>query len=218
MHDGDERAVHHRSMDLWDAEGHARAIYERAGCDAANPPTMIGLARSLFGRHAVKRHRPFGTLAACVTNPSTGDVTIFVAPKLPPNRVNFPVAHEIVEWWLRREQHELIELAVDQAAAALMAPRQAFLPLYRELGPSGLADLAETFGTSESMIAMRIGEAAGTPLALVGPTFVRTRGDAWVWPPDAEVRRLAKARSAPPEICRINLADDRRRTLLLAAE
>lgn len=203
-------------MDAWDAEGNALDIYRRAGLDPADPPKIEHLARRLFGVDCITTgSKPFRVKDASVRITADGRVTIYVSRGLSRPRRTFAIAHEIAEWYLRAVVCEWIEHACDQLGAALLAPRQAFLPLYREVGLD-LRELAETFETTETCVGLRIGETTGTPIALLSPAQHRLRGEEWGWPAEIDLRRLARSFGPVRGLRRVQLADDPRRVMLVA--
>lgn len=205
-------------MDVWDAEGNALDIYRRAGVDPSDPPKIEHLARKLFGPESLTTGaKPFRTKDASVRISAEGRVTIYVARGLSRPRRTFAIAHEIAEWYLRTVVCEWIELACDQLGAALLAPRQAFLPLYREVGLD-LRELAETFETTETCVGLRIGETTGIPVAVLSPVVHRLRGEEYGWPAEFELRRLARSFGPLKGLRRVQLLDDPRRVMLVAAE
>ena len=99
-------------------------------------------------------------------------------------------------------------------AAALLAPRPAFLRARRDLGED-LRAVAERFTMTQTGVALRRGEVLGTPLAVIAPARVRVRGpEAWVWPPESTLR--AWARRPLAGLKKTRLTDDPRRVVLEA--
>lgn len=196
-----------------DVEGEAAAIYRAAGADPHEPCSMVRLAQFLLGGDAVQVHAGIGSLA--VFNSAAG--AIWVRSGLAERALNHAVGHELGEWWLRRHHYsaEQIEAACDAIASALVMPRPAFRHAVKALGRN-LPALSEVFVATQSMVALRLGEVTGSPLALVTPRNVRVRGDAWGWPGEDELRRLARAPEVPPGLTRERLSDVRERRVLLA--
>ena len=185
------------------------ALYLRADCDLSNPPGPTQLARRLLGPQAVQEHA--GIRAPAVYVRALG--VIWVRPGLSAVRRCFGVAHELAEWHLSAYAGEDREDVCDTLAASLIAPAPAFRAVLHDVGRS-LPDLARAFVTTQSIVALRLGEVTGSPLALVTPRRVIVRGDAWCWPRD--VRRLA-AGVLPREVERLPVTDASRRVALVAA-
>jgi hypothetical protein len=110
---------------------------------------------------------------------------------------------------------EHTELVADQLAAALLIPRQAFMAIYREVGLD-VAEIARTFGVTETLVGLRFGEVTWTPIAMFSPERLRHRGTDFGWPDEATLRRMLRAEQSIPELRRIEMTDERRRTLLVA--
>ena len=196
-----------------DAEGTARWIYERAGFDPSEPPGPSKLAKALGLKVATAPKRGAWGHGCLVR--LGGEWSIWLAPKLPVEHRAFAVAHELAEWSFRQRDDEATEALCDATAAAILAPRS-FFAAQLERGLPDFSSLAAAFRTTESCVALRLGEVTGRPLALVSPGLVRVRGDDWSWPDADAVRRAAKA----PErhgLTLVRLTDDRRRVVLLAA-
>lgn len=202
-------------QDLADLEGTAAALYRQAGYDDGEPAPVIALATRLLGPGCVQRVHA-GALpgdAALVT--VHGERRIYVRKGLAPARLRFAVAHELAHWALGDCSTGVdLEARCDALAACLVAPRRAFLHALRETDRYHL--LAERFATTESCVALRLGEVTGEPLALVAPLSVRVRGEAYVWPGERELRALA-AKPRTPGIRKAKLRDDRRRVALRAS-
>jgi len=147
-----------------------------------------------------------------------GAPRIYYRSSLAPQRADFVVAHELAHWALGTrltEDENDIESACDALAAALIAPRRAFLDAVRAYG-TRLPRLARAFQTTESLTALRLGETTGEPLALVAPRSVRVRGAMYSWPGESQLRALAAARRSGPGLRNTRLRDDPRRTVLRA--
>jgi hypothetical protein len=132
---------------------------------------------------------------------------------LPPARRNFAVAHELAHWLLRDRAGEETEPACDYLAAALVAPRQAFLKLVQK-HDARFTRLAKAFATSETLVALRFGETTFEPLAVVAPLTVRVRGAAYSWPSEPLLRQFAAM--PKPGLRKAVLKDEPLRTALRA--
>ena len=194
------------------AEEIAHGIYQEAGCDPAEPPGPVALALALG-------------IAVTATPGARGARwcgrrgEILVSPRLSGPALAWSVGHELGERALAAAGYGEPdrEQVADAVAAALVAPRPAFRSALAAFGatPDALSSLAHAFGITQSIAALRIGEVTGRPLALVTPRRVHVRGDAYVWPCEKTVRRVAAGHDPAP-VARWPLSDARRRTLLLA--
>ncbi len=199
--------------DQLELEGIAEAAYCSAGLDPERPH-VARLARALLGPEAIRRGpRPLHGPAALVR---VGEEwRIVLARGLPPLQAVFAVGHELGHWLLRQHGYDGDdeERDADYLAAALLAPRSAFLAARRVLRDD-LPALAATFGMTETAAALRLGEVCRVPLAVVAPQTVRVRGpEGWVWPDEASLRRWARGRPLPG-IRKVRLTDDPRRVVL----
>lgn len=200
-------------MDL-DVEHEARRLYEEADADTCSPPGPLRLARKLGLE--VRRFQGCAAGGDAALVRLHGRPIVFVRRKLSPERLDFAVAHELAEWHLARVGYREIDVedVADAMAGALVAPRDAYRAALREHGAT-FAPLAADFRTTETCVALRLGEVTGRSLVLLGPR-VRVRGDEFAWPPLDELRRVARAGGAPGVEAR-KLGDDSRRVILLAA-
>lgn len=138
-------------------------------------------------------------------------------PGLPPRLEVFAIHHEIAErHFFGRVQREDIESLCDQLAYRLRMPHNAFRELARSVGPNWRA-LSRPFFASQTAAALRYLEVTGTPGVVISQRSLRARGEAWVWPDAAELRRLAKARSLPREVRRHRITDRPGSVVLVAA-
>jgi hypothetical protein len=77
--------------------------------------------------------------------------------------------------------------------------------------------MASALRVSGTLAALRVGEAVGAPVAVIAPGRIHVRGpEEFVWPSEAELRRLARA--GADGLVRVRLADDPRRVVLVVAE
>lgn len=186
-----------------DLEGAALAIYREAGLDPAEPPSAHDLARAILGRHGVQYAR--GILGGAVYQPlPDGREWIFVRPGLPPVVEQMKIFHELSHRHFRGSVDEQLEVLCDQLAYRLRMPQPAFKRLVREVGPA-FELLAKPWGASDTAGALRFLEVTGTPGIVVTTRTVRARGEAWAWPEEQELRRLARARSIPDGISRVRI-------------
>jgi hypothetical protein len=210
------------SQDL-DAEvnGWVDWLYAALGFDPWNPPkNLLLIARALFGVRgvviAVRREMKGDGMIIPEAEPSDALASpwvMYLRPRVSPRRRKWAIAHEIAEWMLRNVRAEPhIEALADRIAAALIAPRQAYLAFHRAYGLD-LPRLAAAFNVTESCMARRFGEATGTPTLLVTPVGRDQRGAPFVFGA-MPVREVAKR----PGVRSIEITDDPRRVLLVAEE
>lgn len=200
-------------MDHWEIEGEAEAILRSVGMDPREDVRTTRLARALG--LSLARAGPLLVPGDAVLVRVGEDWRICLRGRLSPIRARFAVAHEIAEWWLRRNGYtgEDAEQVADRLGAALVAPRQRVVWLVRRV-PS-IKELAAAFEATESLTALRIGEATGEPIALVAPTRVRVRGEPWDWPSEAKLRQVARG-PAPRGLVKVELEGPRRVVLRTA--
>ncbi len=199
-----------------DIEGDATWLYKRAGLDPGTAAPPLWLATELLGPGcvvAVPALRERG--GACLVRVS-GQPRIYYRASLPPVLRDFAIGHELAHWLLgdRIAGERDTEAACDYLAAALVAPRAAFLRAVSKHG-ARFTRLAKAFATSESLVALRYGECTDEPLALVAPRSVRVRGATYPWPSEPLIRELAAI--PKPELRKARLLDDRQRVALRTA-
>ena len=199
-------------LDQADIEGEADRLYRVAGLDSGTAAPIIWLATELLGAGAVvpvhMLREPGG---ACLVRVN-GQARIYFRSRLPPMRRDFAIGHELAHWCLRDAEEGLeLERACDALAAALIAPRAAFLKVVARHG-ARFTRLAKAFATTESLAALRFGETTLEPLALVTPQSVRVRGAVYLWPSEAAIRGLAS--NAKPGLRKAKLHDDPNRCAL----
>ncbi len=208
-------------MDPGDLEGLAEALHREAGLDPADPAGVAKVARGLWRDPAAvelvprdaMRHAP-ASLASV-----NGAWRIYVRRGTPSEQVGFLIGHELAHWALRREGVRFEtegdeEAACDYLGAALVAPRSAFRATLRALGED-VRELADRFGSTETLAILRWGETTGRDLAVVRPGLVRVRGQLnFVWPDEDTVRSWTSGR-VPKGLARTRLDGDRRRFALV---
>jgi hypothetical protein len=209
------RQTGRKMIDIWDHETNATEIYRQAGIDPAEPPGPHALARALMGGGWLS-YLPRLVVGWGFYSPSGLRERIYVRRGLTAIREAWTIYHEIAERHLYREDDPLKERACNQLAACLRAPRQAFLPLVDDVGLD-LPILADAAVCSQTSAAMRYSETVGTPVAIVTPVATHVRGEAFGWPGEHELRRLAKAKTLPHELRRVPITDARGRNALIAA-
>ena len=206
---------HYLRMQAW-IEGTVEQLYGEAGLDYRVGASPVKLARELLGVGSVVTVHASALPGDAELVLLQGKPRIYVRSLLSAQRRNFAVLHELAEWQLQREDYrgEDREDVADALAAALLAPRQRFLSVLRENG-TRFPLLAQRFVSTESLVALRLGEATGEPIALIA-NRVRVRGQEWVWPCECELRRAASGR-APLGIRKARLKDARGRVVLMCS-
>lgn len=200
-------------MEQLTLEGIAEAAYADAKLDA-DRPDVVRLAHRLLGPDAISRGpRPIRSPAALVRLAS--GYRIILSRSMPSAYELHAIAHELGHYLLRTGGHVTPDIdeeaSADYLGAALIAPRRAFLSARRAIGED-LAQLAETFGITETGAALRLGEVTGQPLAVIAPASVRVRGEGWSWPDERTLRRWAQR--PVPGLRKTRLTDDPRRVVL----
>jgi hypothetical protein len=188
-------------------EATAQRLLREAGLPVTERPNPDQLARRLLGSpvrlvppHVLRREAALARVS--------GQWWVFLRSDLAGERRAFALLHEVAHWAIGATA---AEDRCDALAAAMLAPRPAFLQALERHG--SLQTLARAFATTESCVALRLGEATGRPLALVTPSSVRLRGAAYSWPSERDLR----SRTALPGIKRARLRDDRTRAILTAS-
>jgi len=200
-------------LDQADIEGEADRLYRAADLDPGTAAPVIWLASELLGDGSVvavhSLSEPGGGCLARVN----GQVRIYYRSRLPPQRRDFVVAHELAHWALRDSAGGELETeaACDSLAAALIAPRAAFLKVVARHG-AHFTRLAKAFACSESLAALRFGETTLEPLALVAPRSFRVRGADYTWPSERVIREIAAL--PKPGLRKAVLRDDSARVTL----
>lgn len=197
-------------MDLADIEGEAEAIYRAAGFDSDEQAPSVALARRLLGPEAIRNsfadRLPGNGALVRVGN----DWRIYIRAGAEVRVKRFVLLHELAHWALGARA---TEEDCDALAAALLVPRRAFIRHLRSTGVA-LPRLARVFSTTESCVALRLGEATDQPLVLVAPRSVRVRGREWSWPNEESLRALARGHA--PGLKKTRLREDSRRVVLRA--
>lgn len=196
-----------------DIEGTAEALLRAHGFPLDEPPDVEKLAWCALGASNVQ-YVP-GLRVPGRYLPAEG--VIQVRSGMSRRRRRFVVAHELGEWveYRLRYQGEDAERIADAIAAALVVPRRAMQAAVQALGRH-LPDLSDALCASQSVVALRLGEVTGSPLALVTPRNVHVRGDEWSWPGEREIRALARG-ELPRELERVEVTDAAWRAVLVAA-
>lgn len=186
-------------------------VYDLACADIDDPPGPADLARRLLGVDAIRYVEPHKSRSRVAFVGEPGRVLLLVQRGLTCEAETFALAWALASWALWSARHDPRDTSERLVAACIIAPRAAFLAVALALD-GDLPALARAFIATESMIALRIGETRGTPVALVTPQHVRTRGGATAWPHDDAIRTLAKC--GGPGLRAVRLHDDEQRTAL----
>lgn len=169
-----------------DIEGDADALLRSAGLETDEAPDLRRLCVALTGSAPEEaRIRHESELA-----PVNGTWRVFVRRGLLRGRARWLVGHELAELWHRRAGYQGgdVEARCDAMGAALAVPRGAYLRALRVVGDD-LRKLARALDTTESVVALRDGEARGRPVALLRPGGTIVRGVEYGWPRDLERRQ-----------------------------
>jgi hypothetical protein len=198
---------------MFDVETEAIRILEGNNIDPHDAPDPVLLAYCLVGPDNLLRVPNLRVRARYVPARDT----IEVRRGLPVLTEGYAIMHEVAERHLRFEifGSEEVERQANALAAALLVPAPA-LRVALSLHGRTLPQLAGHLRTTESIVALRLGEVTGTPLALVASNWVQTRGDAYGWPDEPELRALARGVRHVRGIDRTELTDTGRRVLLSA--
>lgn len=196
------------------AEAEARYVYELGGCTLDDRPSMLHLAQRALGAANVFVHRGLRATSAYLPRQRQ----IWLRAGLSEVRANFALGHELGEWRLHEIRYEEPdrESVCDAIAGCLVCPRVAFQGAVRVVG-SDFVQLAQGFGTSQTVVGLRYGETTGHPVVVVTERNVHARGGPFEWGDVAQLRRIAGGRIVVPELERRVLTDAPRRVALIAA-
>lgn len=205
-------------MDI-DPDAEARAILESCDMDDGERPHAMRLALRLTGGRVVlvEPAEVWGLGETVLGVDGQHEILVSAAASGPVR--DWVLAHEVGHVQLQRlgfsGTYRETEDAADAIAAALLMPRRAFAQAARLHGLRGFVSLASDFSVTQTAAALRVGEVAGVPVAVVAPTHLRVRGpESWAWGSEEDLRRLARA--GRPGLHRTALTDDVRRVALVA--
>jgi Zn-dependent peptidase ImmA (M78 family) len=189
-------------MDAYEIESAAIEMYRRAGFDPSRPVGPVQLAMALPGL-SVQFAMNMGR-GAQLAHDRDGGVLLRVSNKATPLTRSWMVAHELGELALHRANFvgEHAEQLASNIAAAILAPGPVMCALRSRVG-FDLVTGAKMLRTSQTILALRWGEAFGEHVAIVEGSRVRRRGE--IDASDADLLRIARAGDHP------------RRVLLVAA-
>lgn len=188
----------------------AELLLRAAGLKNGDVPAAELVAERLLGggvrrvpRHVLRRDGALARVGA--------EWCVFIRSDLHDRKCSFTILHEVCHWAIGRSA---TEDQCDALAAALLAPRCPLMAAVTRYG-FRLPKLAETFRTTESCIALRVGEATGVSMALVTPSKIRLRGSSYSWPTEPRIRELVSA-GRLPGLSKCQLRDDSSRAVLFA--
>lgn len=172
---------------LDDAEGTARYLYERAGFEYKNEVLPSLIAERLYGSGCVRVVAHSARLAEVTTH--GGRVRIAVAARA--REPEWLIGHELAHLaeGTRHARGGETEARCDLVGACLLMPPWSFRQALSRFGEDYVA-LAENFGTSETAVALRVGEVLGEGRVVVTPHTVLARGEVQIT--EDEARHLAK--------------------------
>jgi hypothetical protein len=192
-----------------DFERAAERLYGAAGLDPERGAAPSELVRALLGADAIRFVKGEWLDGGATLARVGASWRIYLRAGLRPEHARFRLLHELAHF----VEAGASESECDRLAAALLAPRRAFQRALIQSG-NNCTKLARWFICSESLVALRLGEVVGAPIALVAPSSVRVRGP---WPLSMDpktVRELAS--KSGPGLCKVRLRDDPMRILLHA--
>lgn len=197
------------------AEGEARALLAAAGYDADDAPGALAIARRLGVEVVYGDASMLGGALSSLERVGCRHV-IFLRRHLPPARAHWCIAHELAELRLLELGccDEDVERRADAIAAGLVMPWRAFRVAVEELGHAPAA-LAREFLVDQTAATLRLAEVCAVERAVVvTPERVYARGEEWVLPCEAEIRRGRL--EGMPGIRKVEITDDRRRRAWVA--
>lgn len=163
------------ALEQWEIRGEVCRMYEDVGLDLLLPPGGIGIAKAHGARYRLDLQLALELKRrSCLVENDDGSHTILLASELSPVARAWKATHEVWEFRLGplpRLQGRLpyrlhdLEWQVDQLVVETLVPELALRQTHRDLGLD-LPGLAEHFGVSQKILALRLGEALGMPIAL----------------------------------------------------
>ena len=195
-------------------EREVESVYRVSGFNTDTPAPMMVLVKGILGPDSLRIVPASSLPGDAALAKIKGCSKIFLRKGLSPERARFAVAHELAHYVLGIGSNDPRgERACDAFAAKLIAPARAYQKAIESIGDR-YGVLAKWFTTSESCVALRLGEVTGTPLALVTTAEVRLRGSFYSWGEASDVRSLA-ARRHIPGIKKAKLHDQSSRITLM---
>lgn len=193
-------------------EHEAEARLESLGLDTTRPYPPEHIARLMLGPENVERVHNLAVPARYRADRGV----LEIAAKVSDAAAGWLSAHELAEIVLDEIGYREpdVEEVADRLAASFVAPRPALRRALRWLGVD-IARLAKAFRTTQSIMALRLGEVTGRPLALVTPQRVHVRGEAFEWGTPGALRQLLTG-SLPDGLERIAVTDAKGRHIIAA--
>lgn len=196
---------------MFDADADVSSLYQQHRINPQSPPSAEGLAWRLARATVVR------VVALKTATFVHAKNEIWVPADRDEYAREWAIAHELGEW--HAEQLRLPAAHRERYAQAFAAAAIAPPPLVWEavscVGWS-LSQLARTLGLTQSVAALRVGEVTGSPVALVTPRAIHTRGRGFSWPESSIVRRWA--REGRDGLVREPITDDNGRAVLRSAQ
>lgn len=189
-------------LEGFEIEGEISATYRDARLDPANAPGVIQLARRVPGIVGVEFVSVLGAWSSELVENDDGTATIRVRDGLTLQAMLWNVGHELGEFRLRRRQPFAYvepdrERVCNNLAAGYLMPRPALRNRFLTFGVEQLPRIASSFGVTQVMLALRVGEALDIPVAVVGVGLVRRRGPVDHLPADHDLAKIVR-RKRPP--------------------
>jgi hypothetical protein len=162
-----------------DIERDAVEMFSAAKCDPCEGPAIAEVCRRLIGRAPEWAPLRSCEAAFCILR---GQPRVYVRKGIMPARARWLAGHELAHWWY--QNHGLpaknIEDRCDRLGAALVAPAPVVVDVLKRT--SDVRKVARAMATTQSLAALRMGEVAGVPVALVSGAHIRVRGRSYPWP------------------------------------
>lgn len=201
-------------VELAELESIVEHGYRRAGIINDDECLLPGqLIRARFGQDAIVLVSNLPTKAAVVR--VNGAPVFAVRSSLSPIERRFCLGHEYAHVLCDEVGYrgDDIEAACDYIGAAIQTRSRVFRRAAKHVG-ANFKQLALDFGITETWAALRYGETADVPVAVVCPKRVRMRGPAWVWGEAVSARGLVT--TGVPGVKKSRLTDDPKRVALVA--
>jgi hypothetical protein len=213
------------TVDAEDIEAMVRETYTEAGQDILNPPGSVEIAKH-HPRLAIEFVPNLLRQSALRAN-DNGRHTIELPLGISDEATNWKCSHEIGEFKTGPGRKRPIvvphrERLVDNFAAELSVPRVALRAAVREVG-FDLPLLARLFCVTQTILTLRLGEALGIPVALLGMQWQRhalrfgaVRRGPNVLPSDTKLVNIVAEKGAPG--CRVIWLTDTKRAVAVIGE
>ncbi len=183
--------------------------YRRAGFVLEDPPGAGALARAWLGPSAVRYVVPLALERDAEFRQKAWGPCVEVRANLPAPTENYAIARVLAGWMLGQGSppSSSTDAFRRRLAAVLIVPKAALIKRCLSYGEP-LETLADAFVVSPTLMALRLGECFHVPTALIWPTGrIERRGLPGILPPDALLKRIARAADVPPPFRRLVLSD-----------